>query len=270
MKILITGANGFIAKNLGKFLSSEHEIYGYEWNTSQLPNVAGLDWVIHLGAISSTVERDVHKILLQNYEFSQWLFDQCNKNKVNFQYASSASVYGKTNNFVEEGAVYPESPYAWSKYLFDRWVINQPRDILVQGFRYFNVYGPGEENKGDQASVFTKFKNQAKDKKCIEVFENSDNYKRDFICVHDICQIHKRFLGIDKSDVWNLGTGNCWSFNEIANSMSKKFSVPVVEIPMPDALKGQYQEYTKADTTKLFNTIGSYKFLTPNEYINSL
>ena len=270
MKILITGANGFIAKNLGKSLASDHEIYGYEWDAKRLPEVNGLDWVIHLGAISSTTERDVHKILLQNYEFSQWLFDQCNKKKVNFQYTSSASVYGKTTDFIEEGPVQPESPYAWSKYLFDRWVINQPRDILVQGFRYFNVYGPYEDKKGDQASVFTKFAKQAKEKGCIEVFENSENFKRDFICVKDICEIHNKFLTINESNIWNLGTGNCWSFSDIANSMSKKMSVPVVEIPMPDILKGQYQEYTKANTTKLINTIGDFNFITPDEYIASL
>lgn len=270
MKILITGSNGFIAQNLGDFLSKNHEIYGYEWDPKFLPDVTGFDWVVHLGAISSTTERDVDKVILQNYEFSKWLFNECNTKNVNLQYASSASVYGKTDHFTENGPLRPESPYSWSKYLFDRWVTNQSKKVLVQGFRYFNVYGPKEEKKGNQASVFTKFAIEAKEQKFINVFENSENYLRDFICVADVCKIHEQFLKIEKSDIWNVGTGDCWSFQEIAESMSTKFSVPLIKIPMPDELKGQYQAYTKANISKLIQEIGSYNFVTPFEYIEAL
>jgi ADP-L-glycero-D-manno-heptose 6-epimerase len=270
MKILITGANGFIAKNLGKFLSSDHEIYGYEWNDTNFPDVTGLDWVIHLGAISSTTETDVDKVILQNYEFSKWLFLQCNDKKVNFQYASSASVYGSTTHFTENGPLQPISPYSWSKYLFDRWVKNQDKQILCQGFRYFNVYGTGEEHKGDQASVFTKFAKQSQEKDWIEVFEGSENYKRDFVCVKDVCNIHKLFFDIEQSGIWNLGTGQCWSFADIAEAMSQKMSVPVKEIPIPQQLSAQYQKYTCANTSHLIETIGNYKFIDPFEYISSL
>lgn len=270
MKILITGSNGFIAQNLGKLLSTEHEIYGYEWDSKNFPEVLGFDWVIHLGAISSTTEKNVDKIILQNYEFSKWLFNECNTKKVNLQYASSASVYGPTEHFTENGPLQPQSPYAWSKYLFDRWVTNQNKNIKVQGFRYFNVYGPKEDHKGAQASVFTKFSKQAAEKNQIELFENSENYKRDFVCVEDVCKIHKMFFEIEKNGIWNIGTGECWSFKEVADAFSTKYSVPVVEIPMPDELKNQYQSYTKANVSHLLETIGNYKFITPFDYISSL
>lgn len=270
MKILITGAGGFIAQNLGQLLTKEHEIYGYEWNDTAFPDVTGLDWVIHLGAISSTTETDVDKIILQNYEFSKWLFLECNTKKVNFQYASSASVYGSTTHFTETGPLQPISPYSWSKYLFDRWVTNQNKQIWCQGFRYFNVYGPKEEHKGDQASVFTKFSKQSKEKGHIEVFTGSENYKRDFVNVQDVCNIHKLFFNIEKSGIWNIGTGNCWSFAQIAQSMAQKFAVPVKEIPMPQQLSAQYQKYTCANTSHLLDTIGNYNFITPFDYISSL
>ena len=159
MKILVTGDKGFIARHLIDKLKTEHEIHGYDYHENHNPSVDGYDWAIHLGAISSTTERDVDKVMLQNYEFSKWLFKECNTRGVNFQYASSASVYGPYEKFGEDDPKQPQSPYAWSKYLFDRWVWQQKHNIIVQGMRYFNVYGP-REHKGTQASPITKFTKQ--------------------------------------------------------------------------------------------------------------
>ena len=83
MKILITGHNGFIGKNLKSRLEKTNHVLGYEWADSQRPDITGLDWVIHLGAVSSTAEKDVDKVMLQNYEFSKWLFSECCVHNVN-------------------------------------------------------------------------------------------------------------------------------------------------------------------------------------------
>ena len=93
MIILVTGDTGFIGRHLIDKLKTEHEVHGYDYNENHKPCIDGYDWVIHLGAISDTTERDVDKIMLQNYEFSKWIFKECNSKGVNFQYASSASVY---------------------------------------------------------------------------------------------------------------------------------------------------------------------------------
>jgi len=123
MKICVTGAEGFIGKNLCKHLDSmNHEVTKFEYAINSFPDPSMYDWVIHLGAISSTTERNVELIMDQNYEYSLKLLQMCDTMGVNFQYASSASVYGNTNSFVENGPIYPQSPYAWSKYLFDRFV----------------------------------------------------------------------------------------------------------------------------------------------------
>jgi ADP-L-glycero-D-manno-heptose 6-epimerase len=262
MKILITGHEGFVGKNLAPFLDKENDLFGYEWNPESLPDVSGYDWVIHLGAISSTTERDVDKVMLQNYEFSKWLFNKCNINSVNFQYASSASVYGTNTDFNEDAPKQPQSYYATSKYLFDRWIMQQEHKIIVQGFRYFNVYGQFEDHKGDQASPITKFFNQAKTG-TITLFENSDNYKRDFIYVGDCCNIHRYMLTTTETGIFNIGTGVATSFQTIGELVAKRFNANIKYIPMPEELKGQYQEYTCADSN-----IVNINFTTPKEFIN--
>jgi ADP-L-glycero-D-manno-heptose 6-epimerase len=234
-------------------------VVGFDWG-DEFPDVSGYDWVIHLGAISSTTESDVEKVMRQNYDFSVALFEECVFYGVNMQYASSAQYYGLGKNFSENAPPDPRSPYAWSKYLFERYVKqNQPNDIIVQGFRYFNVYGPGEGHKGDQSSPFTKFRKQKEELGYITVFEPAGKYKRDFIHVDDVVNYHLKFLKVKESGVWNIGTGQAKSFLEIAQSVGGE-SVEIREIPVPDHIRPFYQEWTCADMTKTKETLS--KFLT--------
>ena len=269
MKILVTGDKGFIARHLIDKLRIEHEVHGYDYSENHKPSVDGYDWVIHLGAISSTTERDVDKIMLQNFEFSKWIFKECNTRSVNLQYASSASVYGPYEKFGEDDPKQPQSPYAWSKYLFDRWVWQQEHKICVHGMRYFNVYGP-KEHKGNQASPITKFTTQAKEEGTITLFENSDKYLRDFIFVGDVCDIHEQMiLNNIQSGLYNIGTGSTTSFQTVAEIIAKKYNADIKYIPMPEGLQRQYQEYTCADITKLLN-IFDIEFKTVKEYIDGV
>ena len=270
MRILVTGNEGFIGQNMCNYLLQQgHEVEGWEYMENAVPDPSGYDWVIHLGAISSTTCTDVEQILSQNYENSMRLLQACDTMGTNFQYASSASVYGTTTHFTEDGPLLPQSPYAWSKYLFDRFVMQHNGDfnILVQGFRYFNVYGPLEEHKEDQASPYTKFTKQAKENGVINVFENSSEYKRDFVCVEDLCQVHEKMLNVDKSDIWNIGTGNPVSFETVATAIAKKYNATIKYVPMPDSLKAQYQKFTSADLTKL-NSVCYHNWINIEEYIN--
>lgn len=260
MKILITGNRGFIGSHMERFwrkLSAENEIYTYEWQERQLPRIEGLDWVIHCGAISSTTERDVARVMRQNYDFSVWLYEECRKYDVDLQWSSSASVYGLGTDFQETAAVDPRSPYAWSKYLFEHYVEKNPTHRRCHGFRYFNVYGDNETHKGTQASPHSQFTLQAQTQGIIRVFEGSENYRRDFVPVDTVVNVQFQFINqdIDENGIWNIGTGTTQSFMDIARPIANQFGALIEEIPFPEHLAYSYQKYTCADLTKLQQTL---------------
>jgi ADP-L-glycero-D-manno-heptose 6-epimerase len=257
MKILVTGYRGFIGGHMLRRLEQlGHIVTTYEWGEAW-PRLTGLDWVMHLGAISSTTERDVEQVMKQNFDFSRDLLDACLEAAVNFQYASSASVYGWGTDFRETAPPDPRTPYAWSKWLFERHcgtMISRARQkqMMIQGFRYFNVYGPdGEAHKGTQASPFYQFQKQARELGHIRLFENSQNLRRDFIQVTEVIDLQLKFLQVSDSGIWNIGSGTSRSFRDIAET----FGCEIVEIPMPDLLKSSYQTYTCADMTKTRKTL---------------
>lgn len=253
MKILVTGHRGFIGQNMIKALQDKHTVTGFEWG-EKFPGY-DFDLVIHLGAISSTTETNVEKIMMQNYDFSVWLIEMCNSCGMNLQYASSASVYGFGSDFKEDSPVDPKSPYAWSKYMFERYSQSKEWEITVQGFRYFNVYGPHEDHKEGQASPHHTFTKQAKETGIIKLFENSHDYKRDFVPVQLITDTHQRFFSVNKSGVWNIGTGEPVSFEDIARKIANEHDAKIEYIPMPPKLQNSYQKYTCADMTKIRNTL---------------
>jgi ADP-L-glycero-D-manno-heptose 6-epimerase len=254
VKILLTGHKGFIGSHLLHALEKKgHDVHTYEWGEI-LPPVNWFEWVIHVGAISSTTESDVEKIMRQNVDFTIRLYEQCRIFGVKFQFASSASVYGLKTQFQETSPVDPRTPYAWSKYLCERYIENNRIADTSQIFRYFNVYGPeGEEHKGSQASPFCQFKKQSEENGVIKVFQNSENYHRDFIHVSEVVDYHIRFLETDASGIFNIGTGTTKSFLDVART----FNVPIQKIEMPVKLKHSYQKYTCADMTKTKNTLSA-------------
>ena len=244
-RILLTGHKGFIGGHLQRALAG-HELVCIDHGDSVLP-VHDFDWVIHVGANSSTQERDVEKIFQQNYEYSVDLYNRARHWGVNFQFASSASIYGLGQDFRESAPPDPRTPYAWTKWLFERYVERHPpKESCVQIFRYFNVYGSGEDHKGSQASPHSQFARQAREQGYVTVFENSDQYLRDFVPVETVVDCHLRFLNLHVSGVFNIGTGQAQSFLSVA----EQFGVPIRTRPMPEPLKSSYQTYTCADMTK--------------------
>lgn len=252
MRILITGHKGFIGQNMVKALS-DHELSLCEWGDNY--SLYRIDQVIHLGAISDTRCKDWDALRKQNVEFSLTLIERCQQKRIPIQIASSAAVYGPDNTtFCETDPVNPVNMYAKSKVLVEEYLTKITPVSPVQIFRYFNVYGPHEDHKGEQASPFQKFKEQAK-VGAIKVFEGSENFRRDFIHVSRVIEIHKKFFNINKSGIWNVGTGNTLSFLEIANLIHVEFGAPIKTIPVPDLLG--YQKFTKANVLKI-NTDAIY------------
>jgi ADP-L-glycero-D-manno-heptose 6-epimerase len=256
MRILVTGSEGFIGKNMvPHLLSLGHEVFTHDIKFDiHVPHVKTMDWVIHLGAISSTTETDIDKVMRFNYDFSVDLLDKCLYHSVNFQWASSASVYGPdAKEFSESSPANPKSPYSWSKYIFERHSSRFfRRSSIIQGFRYFNVYGPYEDHKGNQASPYHKFKKEAWEDGTITLFHGSENYHRDFVPVQRVLDVHTKFFETPKSGIWNVGTGTAKSFLDVALEVKRSFNdVSIRYVDMPSNIKENYQKYTCADLTKL-------------------
>ena len=271
MKILVTGHEGFIGRNMMGYLQQQPDwqIDGWEWDPKSYPDVSNYSWVIHLGAIADMTCMDVDRIMKQNLEFSQWLFTQCNTHGVNLQYASSSSVYGDTKNFSEHGPCQPQTPYAWSKYLFDRWVFQQEQHVMVQGFRYFNVYGKYMHLRGKRSNAIAKWRDQARGEGKITVWENAEHIFRDWTWVGDVCRLHIDFIKmVHGSGIWNCGSGLAHSFLDIAEEIAEIENVPIELVPVPDAEKTRFRHRTKADLTHLKETIGKRQWLNVFEYLN--
>jgi len=256
--IILTGSKGFIGRNFLKHLDNVIELDQDNCWTffHDFRDWKEVDMIIHQGAISSTIERDINKIHSWNVDYSLLLFEHAIQYGIPVKYASSASVYGN-----QQGIFNPLNYYAISKLQVDYWVMdNINKFSSVQGFRYFNVYGDGEGDKGDQASPVSKFTKQIKETGKLKLFEGSDKFLRDFICVNDVVKI---VLNNDKSSgVYDLGTSNPVSFQHVAECVSKKYDGQIEYIPFPDHLKGKYQDYTCAK--KQWN---DYEFMTIEDYL---
>ena len=271
MRILVTGHEGFIGRNMTTWLHQEEgwEVEGWEWDPKDFPDVREYDWVIHLGAVADMTDSDVEKILVQNLDFSQKLFEACNKEGVNLQYASSSSVYGNTKDFSEYAPCKPQTAYAWSKYLFDRWVFNQPLNIYVQGFRYFNVYGKWMHLRGHRANAIHKWRQQARKEGKITVWETAEHVYRDWTWVGDVCRLHIDFIKtVNGSGIWNVGSGLPHSFLDVAEEIAEQEGVEVEFIPVPEQEKDRMRIRTCADLTKLKETVGKRQWLNVFEWLN--
>lgn len=270
-RILVTGHTGFIGRNITSWLNqNNYYVEGWEWVPNEFPSVENFDWVIHLGAIADTSETDVDAIMKQNLEFSQELFKRCNNHGTHLQYASSSSVYGNTKDFSEDAPCYPQTPYAWSKYLFDRWVFRQPVNIMVQGFRYFSIYGKWMNLRGNRASFIHKCRHQAKTCGYIEVWKGAEQIKRDWTWVGDVCKIHTDFIEtVVGSGIWNIGSGLSHSVLDIAEVIAEQEGVEIKEIEVPNEEKLRWRQQTCANLKKLKETVGRRSWLNVYEWIET-
>jgi ADP-L-glycero-D-manno-heptose 6-epimerase len=265
-RIIVTGAEGFIGKHLARSLEFPvrcdiTEGFGV-WPPSDIDlHFKNMNCVYHLGAISSTTETDLNLITENNIKFSCMLLEECIKRDVPFVYASSASVYGLgTNGFREDIPLTPLNYYAISKASFDNFVNLKIQDnptAKIIGLRYFNVYGSGEEHKGDMSSPVHKFIKQSKEESEIRIFQGSENYMRDFIHVNDVVDITKNAPQLP-SGIYNVGTGTPRSFLDVAQIVSNLSGAAIKEIPFPKHLEGKYQDFTCSDNEKInkFGTTG--------------
>lgn len=289
--IIVTGGAGFIGscivrtlnnKGIGdiiivdniastdKWMNIRNKKYlRYVHKTDFLKELATYDnveTIIHMGAQSSTTERNFDYLWNNNFEYTKILWNYCAEKQISFMYASSASTYGDGNMGFDDqmniDKLMPLNGYGYSKQLFDLWVKHQATDFPKQhvGLKFFNVYGPNEYFKGNMASMIFNGYNQIRDSGTIKLFksynsEYSDGGQlRDFVYVKDICNVIDWLLENPQvNGLFNIGTGRAQSFKELAEATFHALELEpnITYIDMPESLRRRYQYYTQAEMRQL-------------------
>jgi ADP-L-glycero-D-manno-heptose 6-epimerase len=227
----------------------------------------GISAIIHMGANSATTEKNADSLITNNFEYTKRLARYCEKNNVRFIYASSAATYGDgslgfDDNNDMSAKLRPLNMYGYSKNLFDIWAIKQGLINKFAGLKYFNVYGPNEFHKGDMRSVVIKAFEQIRDSGKVKLFKshrpdyNDGEQKRDFIYIKDAVDMTLFFLNNpDKNGLFNVGTGNARTWNDLVNSIFNAMNIPanIEYIDLPLHLQDKYQYFTEANNYKIIN-----------------
>ncbi len=222
--------------------------------------------LLHMGACSSTTETDADYLMENNYRYTLRLGTWCAKHRqCRFIYASSAATYGNGDKGYSDDEkelilLQPLNMYAYSKYRFDCYAQNNGWLTCSVGLKYFNVFGPNENHKGDMRSVINKAYPDIRDKGKMSLFKSyRDGYsdgeqRRDFIYVKDAVAMTLFFLDNKNANgIFNIGTGAARTWNDVANALFKavKKQCAIEYVPMPETLRDKYQYYTCAEITKL-------------------
>jgi ADP-L-glycero-D-manno-heptose 6-epimerase len=294
--ILVTGGAGFIGSNVVAALCERGlpvavsdrlrtndkwrnlakadfgELIAPEALPSWLEGQPSLEAVVHMGAISSTTERDADLIFDVNVRLSTTLWNWCAAHDTPFIYASSAATYGAgQQGFADDeglealARLRPLNAYGWSKHFFDRRVLGsiaagQPAPPQWVGLKFFNVFGPNEYHKGTMQSVVAqKYPSVAAGQPITLFTSHHPDYPdggqmRDFVYVDDCVDVILWLLEQRQvSGLFNLGSGRARSFADLARAIAAAAGVPanIEYIPMPETLRPNYQYFTEARMQKL-------------------
>ncbi len=221
--------------------------------------------VIHMGACSSTTERDADFLMRNNLAYSKRLCEFALKKKARFINASSAATYGDGGRGFDDDLggldlLKPLNMYGYSKQLFDLWARAQGYFDRIASLKFFNVYGPNEQHKGDMRSVANKAFHQIRESGGMRLFRSEHpsyadgGQMRDFVYVKDCAEIMWWLLENKQvNGLFNVGTGEARSWNDLAAALFAAMGLPenIEYIEMPEQLKGKYQYFTEARMARL-------------------
>ncbi len=283
--LIVTGGAGFIGSNLTLALQEKfpetHLTVIDDFRSGNFKNLAGyrgdfvaqnlatVDWqeqfgtekfdaIFHLASITDTTLHDQFVQVHDNVESFRRLLNFARPTKTRVIYASSASTYGAvTQASVESNGAAPANVYSFSKVIMDNIAMRSAQenpDWLIIGLRYFNVYGPREAHKGVPASMVYHLAQQMKSGQRPRIFKHGEQ-KRDFVYVKDAVEGSIRALDAQTSGIYNLGTGQARSFNELIDVLNKclgtNFRPDYIDNP-----HAHYQNFTQADLTNARSALG--------------
>ena len=223
------------------------------------------DALIHMGACSSTTERDADFLWTNNFSYTRTMSAWAMKQSIRFIYASSAATYGNgSQGFSDDHAkipgLKPINMYGYSKQVFDVWSLKHKQENKMAGIKFFNVFGPNEYHKGDMTSVIFKAFHQIRQTGKVRLFKSylpeygDGGQMRDFVYVKDCVDAMWWLLQNPAANgIFNLGTGKARTWNDLIHAVFAAMNIkPNIEyIEMPEGLRNQYQYFTQAEMGKL-------------------
>ena len=226
---------------------------------------AKVEGVLHLGACSSTTERDASYLVDNNFHYTCELAEFCVKNKIRMVYASSCATYGDGSQGYDDDesrieSLRPLNMYGYSKQLFDLWAKRRGYLKFLAGCKFSNVYGPNERHKGEMRSVVLRSFEQITATGTMKLFksyrkEYADGEQlRDFLYVKDAVDMVMFLFNTPRAaGLFNIGSGKAECWNKLARAAFAALNVPehIEYIDMPETLRDRYQYYTCASTAKL-------------------
>ncbi|HRI02254.1 MAG TPA: ADP-glyceromanno-heptose 6-epimerase [Pyrinomonadaceae bacterium] len=222
------------------------------------------DAIIHMGADSSTTATDREWMRRNNYQYTLDLAEFAVANDIRFIYASSAATYGDGSAGMADGTddldnLKPLNLYGESKHLFDQYAATHGMFDHIVGLKYFNVFGPNENHKGDMRSLVNKAYDQIQETGKLQLFKSAHpdyadgEFGRDFVYVKDAVDMTLHFLNNDIGGLFNVGSGRANSWNALADAIFKALdrATNVEYIEMPRVLRDKYQYHTQGDITRI-------------------
>jgi ADP-L-glycero-D-manno-heptose 6-epimerase len=221
--------------------------------------------IVHMGACSSTTERNADYLWENNYLYSRKLAEWALRHNIRFIYASSAATYGDgASGFSDEHSKIPQlkpiNMYGYSKQFFDLWVLKNKLENKIAGIKFFNVFGPNEYHKEEMTSVIFKAFHQIRETGKVRLFKSykkeypDGGQMRDFVYVKDCLDVMWWLFNNSKvNGIFNLGTGKARTWNDLIKAvfaaMGHKTNIQYIEMPV--SLRNQYQYFTQAQMNKL-------------------
>lgn len=226
-------------------------------------NDAGFKAIIHMGACSSTTERDASYLADNNFNVTKELAAFSVSHQVRFLYASSAATYGAgEHGYVDDeehmDELRPLNMYGYSKLMFDLWAKRTGILRSITGMKFTNVFGPNEKHKGGMRSMVLRAFEQITERGWVELFRSDrpeypdGGQMRDFVYVKDVAAMILALMEHNAKGIFNVGSGRAETWNALAGAVFKALGrePDIRYIDMPENLKGKYQYYTRADMTK--------------------